>query len=59
VIDYGGLWLYFDKLPPPEEEDAKKGGAKAAPKKGAVEEMKPTHGKAWLDLSIFKQPDSN
>lgn len=50
------MYLYIDKLPPPEEEDPKKAAAKAAPKKGAAEELKPVHGKVWLDLSLLAEP---
>lgn len=55
--EHQGCWLYFDKLPPPEEEDPKKAGAKGAPKgKVSVEEIKPVHGKVWLDLTDLQSP---
>ena len=41
-------------MPPPEEEDPKKKAPSKA--KGQVEEVKPVHGKAWLDLSRLKGP---
>jgi hypothetical protein len=50
------------KLPPPEEEilDPKAAAAKKAPPKGgkggAVEELKPYFGRAWLSLEDFMQP---
>eukprot|EP00347_Sterkiella_histriomuscorum_P008804 403343688 len=56
VTDKKGIYLFFDKLPPVEEEDPKKAGQKAAPKKGAVEEMKPTHGRVWIDLYCLSEP---
>lgn len=51
VNEYGGCWLYFNKLPPPEEEDPKK--AKAAKSKVPIEEMKPTYGRTWIDFTIL------
>lgn len=61
-----GVWLYFDKLPPAEEDAAAKGGKPPAGKPGAkvggaVEELKPVNGRAWIDLTVFSNPnqDSN
>ena len=56
VYERKGCYLYFDKLPPPEEEDPKKAGGKAPAKKGAVEELKPVHGRVWIDLSYITHP---
>ena len=60
VCDSKGCWVYFDKIVPHEEEekDAPTGGKKPpakAPPKGkpqtTTEEAKPTHGRAWLNLT--------
>lgn len=59
VNENGGCWLHFDKMPPVEEEDHKKAaGAKGAPKgKGQTEELKPVHGKVWINLENLMNPD--
>ncbi|CDW74115.1 tetratricopeptide repeat protein [Stylonychia lemnae] len=59
VFERQGVYLYFDKLAPAEDEDPKKGGAKAAPKKGGTEEMKPVHGRVFLDLTQLLIPGNN
>ena len=66
VCDNKGCWVYFDKVVPHEEEaeaaaaaGGKKQQAKAPPKGKTVtsaEEAKPTHGRAWLDLTQLLQP---
>ena len=56
----GGCWLKFMKLPAPEAPAEEKGGKKAAPKKGQnVDDLKPTFGKAWVDLTELKKPGAN
>ena len=67
ICDNKGCWVYFDKVVPHEEEateHAAAGGKKApakAPPKGktgqtSAEEAKPTHGRAWLNLTQLLQP---
>ena len=66
VCDNKGCWVYFDKVVPHEEEaeaTAPAGGKKApakAPAKGKAqtpaEDAKPTHGRAWLNLTPLLQP---
>lgn len=48
----GGCWLTFMKLPAPEAPVEEKGGKKAPPKKGQnLDDLKPTFGRAWVDLT--------
>jgi len=59
VREDGGVWLTFSKLPvsdPVVVDDPK--AKKAPPPKGkaATEDLKPTFGKAWVDLSDLKKP---
>lgn len=66
INDNKGAWLYFNKLPPAEDAAAA-GGGKALPGKpgakvgGAIEELKAVNGRAWIDLTLFSNPnqDSN
>lgn len=57
-----GCWIKFNKLTPPEEEitDPKAAAAKKAPPKGgkggAVEDLKPTYGYAWLSFEDLLVP---
>ncbi len=58
-----GCWIKLNKLPPPEEEilDPKAAAAaKKAPPKGAkgapTEDLKPTYGRAWLNLEDLLVP---
>lgn len=57
-----GCWIRFSKCPPPEEEitDPKAAAAKKAPPKGgkggAVEDLKPTFGRAWLSFEDLLNP---
>lgn len=54
VNESHGCWLYFDKLPPPEDEDPKK--KPTAKGKANVEEIKPVHGRVWIDLTPLLNP---
>lgn len=64
VTDHHGCWVYLDKIVPKEEETVAATGAGAkkpvAPAKGktavATEEVKPTFGRAWIDLTPFMHP---
>ena len=61
VIKDKGCWLTLMKVPQTEPVADDKGAAgakKAAPKKGgqSADEMKPTFGRAWLDLSELSRP---
>lgn len=63
VTDHNGCWVYLDKIVPKEEEIVAATGAGAkkpvAPPKGkavAVEEVKPTFGRAWIDLTPLMHP---
>lgn len=64
VTDHHGCWIYLDKIVPKEEEtvNATGAGAKKPPPpakgKAAVptEEIKPTFGKAWIDLTPLMYP---
>ena len=48
------------KIPLPEPPAEEKGGKKAPPKKGAqVDDLKPTFGRAWVDLTDLQKPGSN
>lgn len=56
-----GTWVYLDKIIPKEEENAGiPAGKKAPPAKGkpatAVDDAKPQHAKAWLNLVPLMQP---
>lgn len=57
-----GCWVVFKKLTPPEEEitDPKAAAAKKAPaakgKGGAIEDLKPVFGRAWLNFEDLLQP---
>lgn len=61
--DAMGVWVLVDKLVPKEEESAQAApGKKApAPAKGkgpatGIEDLKPIHSKAWLDLKPLLHP---
>lgn len=59
--DRMGTWVYLDKIIPKEDENAANpAGKKPAPAKGkpaaAVDELKPQHAKAWLNLVPLMQP---
>jgi len=64
VTDQNGCWIYLDRIVPKEEEPvAAAAGAKkppAPPAKGKVslptEELKPTFGKAWINLTQLMHP---
>ena len=66
ICENKGCWIYFDKIVPHEEEKeeaAATGGKKPpakAPAKGkpatSAEELKPTHARAWLNLTQLLQP---
>lgn len=62
VCDQKGCWVYFDKIVPREEDTVTSSdpkAKKAPPKnKGAAAEdvQKPTHGRAWLNLTPFLSP---
>jgi len=63
VSDHFGCWIYLDKIIPKEEEPVvAAGGAKKPPPaaKGKAslptEEIKPTFGKAWIDLTPLMHP---
>ena len=55
VKDELGWWIFFSKLLPKEDEaddPKKKGKGKGAPS----EEEKPNYGRAWIDLSLLRDP---
>lgn len=63
VCDQKGCWVYFDKLVPREDETvtstdpkARKPPAKAAKTQSAEDVQKPTHGRAWLNLTPLLTP---
>lgn len=65
VTDQNGCWIYLDKIVPKDEEPVAAAGAGAAkkpppPAKGKAslptEEIKPTFGKAWIDLTQLMHP---
>ena len=62
VCDRKGTWVYFDKIVPREEETAVSQDPKAkkppAKSKAQVTEEvpKPTHGRAWLNLTQLLNP---
>ena len=67
VCDRKGCWVYFDKIIPKEDDSNQAAAAaaagKKAPPKGKVatpaEESKPTHARAWLDLTPLKHPGAS
>mmetsp|Transcript_6930 Transcript_6930/g.8301 ORF Transcript_6930/g.8301 Transcript_6930/m.8301 type:complete len:260 (-) Transcript_6930:2418-3197(-) len=62
VCDQKGCWVYFDKIVPRDDEAAANSdpkAKKAAPKGKAPtseEVQKPTHGRAWLNLTPLLTP---
>ena len=63
VCDQKGCWVYFDKLVPREDETAVSSDPKAAKKPPAKSKaqnpedvQKPTHGRAWLNLTPLLSP---
>lgn len=65
VCDQRGIWVYFDKIVPQEEETAANVDPKAkkAPAKSKAptsdEVQKPTHGRAWLNLTQLMEPGAS
>ena len=65
VCDQKGCWVYFDKIVPREEETIQSSDPKAKkpPAKGKAptseEVQKPTHGRAWLNLTPLLTPGIN
>lgn len=56
----GGCWLTFMKLPQAEAPAEEKGGKKAPPKKGQnLDDLRPTFGRAWVDLTELQKPGAN
>lgn len=51
-----GCWVYFNKVLPKPDEDEKDNKKKPKGKGAPVEEAKPVFGRAWLDLTNFKEP---
>jgi hypothetical protein len=56
IKDEGGCWIFFNRLMAKVEEDDKNKKKAPPAKGGAGDEPKSVYGRAWVDLSQFKDP---